>query len=84
MSKMNPLVDRVAEFSTLIKGKLGGWLRGNQFEHEDTRQISETYGKHELSDKMFGLLFAGMLLAYAAIAACSRHAPFFPLDDQEE
>lgn len=32
----------------------------------------------------YGLIFAGVLAAYAAIAACSLNAPFFPLDDTGE
>jgi hypothetical protein len=37
-----------------------------------------------LSRRTLALLFGALALAYVAIAACSIHAAFFPLDDMEE
>jgi tetratricopeptide (TPR) repeat protein len=57
----------------------------------NTRLWSTLASKHGLllngcnrQNGRFGFFLCAVLLAYVAIAACSLHAPFFPLDDQGE
>lgn len=56
----------------------------NRLKNQTSNRGALHKSKHEVNSRLFGLLFCGMLLTYAAIASCSIHAPFFPLDDMEE
>ena len=64
--------------------KLWNWLRGSGFAQQqpDCNRPLKVYDG--LSRRTLALLFFTVLLAYVAIAACSIHADFFPLDDMEE
>lgn len=80
----NPLLGSTDKSSSLIKGWLGKFLWRNESEQQGLDRFPVPKAEHDLCGWRFGLLFTGLLLAYAAIASCSIRAPFFPLDDMDE
>lgn len=84
MSKENRPADFAATSSHSIKGWLGAFLWGDGRQPAEAGQTSFQTATRELSGVRFRLLFGLLLAAYAAIASCSIHAPFFPLDDMDE
>ncbi len=81
MNRANPLVDSAPTTWSTIKRL---WATGKTLAHAEPSGTAVTQASLELSRRTFALLFAAMLLTYVAIASCSIHAPFFPLDDLQE
>jgi tetratricopeptide (TPR) repeat protein len=82
MSRANILSNAAPNPSSVIT-ELWNLASGKKFARPEADGIA--LRAHDgLSRRTVSLLFVAMLLAYVAIAACSIHAIFFPLDDMEE
>ncbi len=83
MSRTNVPPEFAAKWLGVIKES---WNRawGKQSKRKEPARVPFPEAQPELCSWRVGLLFGAVLLAYFAIGACSIHAPFFSLDDNDE